>query len=83
MEKALFPVSVGERKIVNHLVVNAISEGYRLSPRLFDEQILQHRLQHFPDIGGDDFVAFGGGVDTVGEVEFAHATDIFQDEGDQ
>ena len=40
-------------------------------------------MEDFPDVEGYFFLAFGGGVDAVGLVEFFDSADAFEEEGDE
>jgi hypothetical protein len=40
-------------------------------------------FENFPDVAGDDLVAFGGGVDAVALVEAGDAADVLEEEGDE
>ena len=44
---------------------------------------LDRRTEDFPDVFGDFLLAFGGGVDAVGLVEFFDSADAFEEEGDE
>jgi len=43
----------------------------------------QNRFQDFPYVGGHDLMPFGGRMNTVRQVELAHAADAFQNKGNE
>lgn len=43
----------------------------------------EDRLENFPDVFGEDLLAFGGGVDAIGLIEAFDAADVFEQERDE